>query len=449
MDDYLVGVLRAEMPASFELEALKAQAIAARTYTLYKMEDGPIPNHPDADACDDINCCKAYKTAEDAAADWGSMALYYEEKLARAVGETDGQVVLYGGEPILAVFCSSTNGHTQNAGAVWQSDLPYLQSVSSPENEELVPNYYSVASFSADEFRARVTAARPDAALSGSPENWIGNIARSDAGFVTNVIKTINDKGIPVRFTFTNPVLTESDLDDPFCNFCMRAGDNGMNQVLVFSPILEDYIRRTYPGYRIDSSTCKEIRDISELEAELERDYTYVVLDYNLNNDFALLESLPHKDKIEILLNAICEPHCKRRGEHYVTIGKNQKIAVQNRKLPPDKQIKPIPWYCDYGENNTFATIQKYPTFVSADAIWEEYVPRGINNFKIEGRTANMFMLVEEYTYYMIRPEHQSEVRLMILHSLEKSHILSINRPKPSPFIDPGSEAVQRAPRRV
>ena len=195
MDVYLQGVLRAEMPASFELEALKAQAIAARTYTLHKMKDGPIANHPDAEACDDINCCKAYKTAEDAAADWGGMALYYEEKLARAIAETDGQVILYGGEPILAVFFSSANGHTQNAGAVWQSDLPYLQSVSSPENEELVPNYYSVETFSAAEFRALFRAAYPDADLSGSPEGWIAEISRSDAGFVT----TLSVGGVTVK----------------------------------------------------------------------------------------------------------------------------------------------------------------------------------------------------------------------------------------------------------
>ena len=185
MERYLLGVLRAEMPASFELEALKAQAIAARTYTLYKMNGGEIANHPNADACDDINCCKAYMTAEDAAAQWGSMAVYYEEKLLRAVRETDGQVVLYDGEPILAVFCSSVGGSTQNAGAVWQRDLPYLQSVSSPETETLVPNYYSTVRFTAEEFRSLVHAACPTADLSGSPEGWIRDIRRSDAGFVT------------------------------------------------------------------------------------------------------------------------------------------------------------------------------------------------------------------------------------------------------------------------
>ena len=187
MDTYLLGVLRAEMPASFELEALKAQAIAARTYTLYKMKGGAIAAHPEADACDDINCCKAYKTAQDAAADWGGMALYYEEKLARAVHETDAQAILYGGEPILAVFCSSTAGHTQNAGAVWQSDLPYLQSVSSPEDASMVPNYYSTATFSASEFRERFLAAHPDAVLDGDASGWITDVARSDALFVTSL----------------------------------------------------------------------------------------------------------------------------------------------------------------------------------------------------------------------------------------------------------------------
>ena len=154
MGTYLLGVLRAEMPASFEEEALKAQAIAARTYTLYRIRGGGSANHPDADACDDHTCCKAYINAEQAAANWGSMAVYYEEKLARAVSETDGEVILYDGAPILAVFFSSADGSTQGAGDVWMNDLPYLQKVDSPETEELVPNYYSVATFTAAEFKS-------------------------------------------------------------------------------------------------------------------------------------------------------------------------------------------------------------------------------------------------------------------------------------------------------
>ena len=186
MDAYLLGVLRAEMPASFEPEALKAQVIAARTYTLFRMRGG-IPNHPDADACDDVNCCKAYLDLERAAAGWGEMTLYYEEKLARAVRETDGELLLYDGEPILAVFFSSADGYTQNAGAVWQRDLPYLRSVPSPETEALVPNYYSTARIPAEDFRARILAAYPEAVLDGEPGGWIGAVERNDAGYVTEL----------------------------------------------------------------------------------------------------------------------------------------------------------------------------------------------------------------------------------------------------------------------
>lgn len=217
MGTYLVGVLRAEMPASFEMEALKAQAVAARTYTLHKMRAGTIANHPDADACDDITCCKAYLSAEDAAAQWGAMAIYYEEKLARAVKETDGQVILYDGEPILAVFCSSTNGHTQNAAAVWQSDLPYLQSVDSPEREDLVPNYYSSATFSAAEFRERFLAAHPEAELSGGAGGWVGEIERNDAGFVTTLcVGGVRVKGNELRtiLALRSPAFTVDAADD-------------------------------------------------------------------------------------------------------------------------------------------------------------------------------------------------------------------------------------------
>ena len=187
MDEYLLGVLRAEMPASFEEEALKAQAIAARTYTLYRIRGGGSANHPDADACDDHTCCKAYLSAEQAAANWGSMAVYYEEKLARAVRETDGEVLLYDGVPILAVFFSSADGSTQGAGDVWLNDLPYLRKVESPEDEALVPNYYSTASFTAEEFKSLVLRAYPNADLSGDASTWVRDIVRNDSDYVASV----------------------------------------------------------------------------------------------------------------------------------------------------------------------------------------------------------------------------------------------------------------------
>jgi len=256
------------------------------------------------------------------------------------------------------------------------------------------------------------------------------NDDQCDAAFVQNVVKAINEQGVPVRFTYTNPLLTEHDLTDPYCNFCMEVADNGMNEVLVFSPILEKYIREKYPRYKINSSTCKEIKDMEELNEELQKDYNLVVLDYNLNNRFDLLEQIQQKDKVEILVNACCVPNCPRRGEHYRTIAKQERIALQNRKIPEGKKI-PVPgWYCEYGDKNSIYTIQEYSTYVSPEAIWEKYVPMGYSNFKIEGRTANLFQLIDTYCFYMLKPEMKDKGRLLLISNLEKNKIISVTKPR-------------------
>lgn len=182
---YLVGVVRAEMPASFEVEALKAQAVAARTYTLYKMENGGSENHPGVDTCTDINCCKAYMDSAESAALWGDAAAEYEEKIRAAVIATDGECVLYEGQPVLAVFHSSSAGMTMNAQDVWSSAVPYLVSVSSPETGETVPNFYSSATFTTSALRSLLLTALPEAKLTGSASNWFTNMRQQSNGTVT------------------------------------------------------------------------------------------------------------------------------------------------------------------------------------------------------------------------------------------------------------------------
>lgn len=172
MEDYLWRVVAAEMPASFEPEALKAQAVAARTYTFYKMAH-PSARHPEADVCADINCCKAYITPEEAAANWGASAAFYAQKIRDAVSATDGLAVLYEGAPIQAVFHSSSAGRTRDAVAVWGNAVPYLVGVDSPEGTE-VPNYVTTVTVPADQFRAVFLAAHPAADLSGTPDQWFG-----------------------------------------------------------------------------------------------------------------------------------------------------------------------------------------------------------------------------------------------------------------------------------
>ncbi len=260
------------------------------------------------------------------------------------------------------------------------------------------------------------------------------NHDQCDSNFINGVIKAINAQGVPVRYTYTNPLLTENDLDDPYCNYCLKAADNGMNEVMVYSPILEEYIRKNYPSYKINSSTCKEIKDIEEVKAELKKDYHMVVLDFNLNYRWDLLEQIPEEDRgrVELLVNTLCVPGCPRRGDHYKNISKNQRIALKNRKMPPDKQIPIETWHCEYGDKNCIHTIQDYETYISPEAIWEKYIPMGFKNFKIEGRTANIFSLIDTYCHYMIKPERAGEARLLLLNNLVANKIITVNKPRPS-----------------
>ena len=185
MDDYLWRVVAAEMPAAFEPEALKAQAVAARTYTCAKMER-TTSAHPEADVCTDVACCQACRTPEEAAASWGANARMYTDKIAAAVTDTDGLAVLYGGKPIQAVFFSSADGRTVDAVEVWGNAVPYLTGVDSPEGEE-VPNYHSTVTLTAEACKAKLLAKYPGADLSGDPSGWFSNTVSNSAGGVESM----------------------------------------------------------------------------------------------------------------------------------------------------------------------------------------------------------------------------------------------------------------------
>ena len=182
MEDYLWGVVAAEMPASFEPEALKAQACAARTYTVIRQNSGS-KKHPGADLCDDSTCCQAYTDRASAQKRWGLGAGKNTRKIAEAVSATDGLGILYEGQPIQALFFSSAAGNTVDAAEVWGNSVDYLKSVSSPEGEE-VPNYKSQVVLSVEEVRDKILAVYPEADLSGGPETWFGTLHPGAGGAV-------------------------------------------------------------------------------------------------------------------------------------------------------------------------------------------------------------------------------------------------------------------------
>ena len=180
MQDYLVGVVAAEMPASFPHEALKAQAVAARTYAMYCAAGG---KHAEADVCADFSCCQAWLPDARLRENWGGD---YEENLRvvlDAVAETEGEYLSYGGAPVFAAFHSSSAGATEDCGAIW-SALPYLVSVESPEGAGDVPGYISSLRCAPLDFRDTVLSAYPQADFTGEPGNWLGEIQRDASGRV-------------------------------------------------------------------------------------------------------------------------------------------------------------------------------------------------------------------------------------------------------------------------
>ena len=135
LEDYIVCVVAGEMPASYEKEALKAQAVAARTYTVSKIRSaggGGCNQGENADICTSSAHCQAFVDMETRKANWGADYAVYEQKIEEAVAETAGQILVYDGKPIEALYHASSGGKTEDVENVYSNALPYLKSVDSP-----------------------------------------------------------------------------------------------------------------------------------------------------------------------------------------------------------------------------------------------------------------------------------------------------------------------------
>ncbi len=202
LEEYLIGVLPAEMPPSFNLEALKAQAVAARTFIINR-EGVTDEKHKGATVCTDSTHCKAYISEEDADKKWGiEWDKTYKNKIKRAIDETSGMIVTYENEPISAVFHSTSSGKTENSEDVWQNALPYLRSVES-EGEDKSPRFKSIEEISIEEFKQKIKSLDKDASFVSDKQNWIGNITYNESGSVkTILIGNKEFKGTDIRTLF-------------------------------------------------------------------------------------------------------------------------------------------------------------------------------------------------------------------------------------------------------
>ena len=190
MDAYLTGVVLAEMPAFFESEALKAQAVAARTYARKASVTGG--KHGDGSVCTDYTCCQAYQSPEEYLEKGGTRDDI--QKVRSAVLDTTGYVLTYNGELIEAVYFSCSGGKTEDAVAVWGTDYPYMRSTDSP-GEENAAFYSETKVFTPKEFEDAL-----GIVLSTEPAQWLGEVTRTAGdGVDTMEIGGVKYSGVELR----------------------------------------------------------------------------------------------------------------------------------------------------------------------------------------------------------------------------------------------------------
>ena len=219
-----------------------------------------------------------------------------------------------------------------------------------------------------------------------------------------NAIQRTNDAGVAVRYTYTNNRIEERHLGDTFCNLTMELANNGKNEVLVNSPVLEAYLRKNYPDFKyIQSITaCQQNADSIN---EATKKYDLVVLDFHALHDESVLEKIRDKDKIELLVNGHCPSSCTLSKKHYDIIShihcfqadiSEAKCLLKGRK--PYKSL--------YDRLET----QK-DTMLSFYEVYGKYYDMGFRHFKLVGRQDHDFDVFEGLMYYLTKPESRDMAR--------------------------------------
>lgn len=208
---------------------------------------------------------------------------------------------------------------------------------------------------------------------------------------------------ISMRLVCSNILIQPQDCLDKFSNLILSTCENNQNNIIIGNDILEEYIRKNYPKYKFISSTTKCLDNNDQIIKELQKDYLYVCLSYNKNQDIKFLKNIPIelKEKVELLVNERCVLNCTQRRTHYLEISKSN--YSYNSKY--DKDFKCLNNAKQKCLNSSAISYNNLNTYINLD----------INHFKIQGRwgSDNSFLL-QSLMSYCIKPEFQSFIYELI-----------------------------------
>lgn len=238
--------------------------------------------------------------------------------------------------------------------------------------------------------------------------SWNGgrtiNYYNSISTQLSTIIKIFNSLGVSIRYTFTNSEIKKQHLQDIQGNIMVRLANNGMNDIIINSELLEDYLRKNYPNFKYISSVTKCLETKEEIQNEFLKNYDFIVIDQNKNRDIELLQSLD-VNRIELLINSYCFPNCPYKKQHY------QDVSLASLQQNPVQQK-----YNNCLRATQFKDILNNPTTIKREELYDYYYNQlHIYNFKLEGRSNDGKDLIENYLYYFVKPEYYNLIKNILI----------------------------------
>lgn len=227
------------------------------------------------------------------------------------------------------------------------------------------------------------------------------DLVRDRVNFYNNVMH------VPMRLTFTNPLITEHQCYDTYCNMIAEECHNGLNEILTSSPVLEDYLRKNYPNYKF----CRSIIATKDEPYNTDPKYDLVVMRRRMNNNWEYLDTIPmeHRGKIEFLCCDPCPDDCPRIYTHY------RDFARAQIDLNPEAPNVTCSMHAIKGDFQAKYT-RSLETYISRELIEKEYLPRGFTQFKLSGRT-NIGAIIFNIINYYVKPEYREDITIQLYHA--------------------------------
>lgn len=237
----------------------------------------------------------------------------------------------------------------------------------------------------------------------GRVVDQIGNYSIRE---IKKIKKFYNSNNIKITLTFTNQCLEKRHLKDKFCNQLLKVFNDGYNEVLVASPLLEDYIRKNYPKYKINKSITATIKDGNEDYSK----YNLLVIDKKNNRNFEYLKSIEDKDRIEILCDETCVNDCKYTNDHY------KEISLYQLGIRSTSEKFGVCRYSNKGINYQAIKYRnensKY--YISSKDIVDKYASLGYKYFKLSGRERYNLIGTESIISYLVKDKYQNDIETYI-----------------------------------